>query len=78
MSVLAVAGKTASGLAVGSKGYNRWAIGFGMVPRGEVGLIFAQIGLSSGAVEPELYAAVVLMVIATTFASPLLLKKTFA
>lgn len=74
----AVAGKIVSALAVRAKGLNRWAIGFGMIPRGEVGLIFAQIGLSSGIVEPAMYAAVVAMVIVTTFLAPPLLKKSLA
>ena len=74
----AVAGKIVSALAVREKGLNRWAIGFGMIPRGEVGLIFAQIGLAAGIVEPALYAAVVAMVIVTTFLAPPLLKKSLA
>jgi len=73
----AIIGKVASALAVRGK-LNRWAIGFGMIPRGEVGLIFAQIGLASRIIEPALYAAVVAMVIVTTFAAPPLLKKSLA
>lgn len=76
--VAAVAGKIASALAVRDRTLNRWAVGFGMIPRGEVGLIFAQIGLGAGIVEPALYAAVVGMVIVTTFAAPPLLKKSLA
>lgn len=71
----AVAGKIVSALAV-PKGLNRWTVGFGMIPRGEVGLIFAQIGLTTGIIEPALYAAVVAMVIVTTFVAPPLLKKS--
>ena len=76
--IAAIAGKIVSALAVREKGLNRWAIGFGMIPRGEVGLIFAQIGLAAGIVEPALYAAVVAMVIVTTFIAPPLLKKSLA
>lgn len=75
---VAIAGKLASALAVRGKGLNRWAVGCGMIPRGEVGLIFAQIGLTAGIVEPALYAAVVAMVVVTTFLAPPLLKKSLA
>ena len=74
----AVAGKIVSAFAVRDRTLNRWAVGFGMIPRGEVGLIFAQIGLAAGIVEPSLYAAVVAMVIVTTFLAPPLLKKSLS
>ncbi|MDX6770202.1 MAG: cation:proton antiporter [Elusimicrobiota bacterium] len=73
--VAAVAGKVASALVVREKGLDRLAIGYGMVPRGEVGLIFAQIGLTAGIVDAGLYGAVVAMVIVTTFIAPPLLKR---
>ncbi len=76
--VLAVAGKLASGWAARGQGLNRLGIGVGMIPRGEVGLIFAQIGLSSGVIGPGLYAAIVGMVVATTFVAPPLLKLVFS
>ncbi|MDE2237927.1 MAG: cation:proton antiporter, partial [Elusimicrobia bacterium] len=75
--VIAIAGKLASGLAVWRKGVNRLGIGVGMVPRGEVGLIFAQIGLAAGVLNDPLYAAVVAMVVATTFVAPPLLRRSF-
>ncbi len=74
----AVAGKVVSALAVRDRALNRWAVGFGMIPRGEVGLIFAQIGLTAGIVEPALYAAVVAMVIVTTFLAPPFLKRSLS
>lgn len=74
---VAILGKLAGGLAAWRGGLNRWAIGIGMVPRGEVGLIFAQIGLASGAIGEPLYAAIVAMVVVTTFISPPLLKVAF-
>lgn len=76
--VAAVAGKIASALAVRDKSLKRLSIGYGMIPRGEVGLIFAQIGLSAGIVDAGLYGAVVLMVIVTTFLAPPLLKRSLA
>ena len=75
---LAVAGKVASGWAARGGGLNRLAVGVGMIPRGEVGLIFAQIGLASGVIDEALYSALVAMVVATTFITPPLLKRVFA
>lgn len=75
--VLAVAGKILSGWAVWRGGFNRFGIGIGMVPRGEVGLIFAQIGLASGVIDAPLYSAIVAMVVVTTFIAPPLLKRSF-
>src|SRR5215831_3073632 len=49
-------------------------IGVGMIPRGEVGLIFAQTGLASGVFTPSLFSAVTIMVLVTTFMAPPLLK----
>ncbi|HEX9206552.1 MAG TPA: cation:proton antiporter [Candidatus Deferrimicrobiaceae bacterium] len=79
LTVAAVAGKQACSLGVVDKGVNRWAVGFGMIPRGEVGLIFASIGagLSFGGtpvIGPVTYSAVVLMVMITTLVTPPLLK----
>ena len=69
----AIVGKVVSGFgAFGSS--NRWAIGVGMMPRGEVGLIFAAIGKSLGVLSDALFSAVVLMVVVTTLISPPLLK----
>ncbi len=45
-----------------------------MIPRGEVGLIFASIGRALGVVDPPLYAACVIMVIVTTFVAPIALQ----
>jgi Kef-type K+ transport system membrane component KefB len=72
--VIAVAGKLASGWAVPWLRLNRWVVGIGMVPRGEVGLIFAQIGLTVGILSARLFNAILLMVIATTLIAPPLLK----
>lgn len=76
--IAAVLGKLASALAIRDKSLNRMAIGYGMIPRGEVGLIFAQIGLAAGIVDAGLYGAVVAMVIVTTFIAPPLLKNALA
>ncbi len=71
--VVGIIGKFAAGYApVWFKG-NKSLIGIAMVPRGEVGLIFAQMGLSTGALTSELYSAVAMMVLVTTFITPPLL-----
>lgn len=73
LTIAAIVGKVVSGFgALGSS--NRWAIGIGMMPRGEVGLIFAAIGKSLGVMTDELFSAVVLMVIITTLLSPPMFK----
>ena len=75
--VIAVAGKLASGWAFPWLRFNRWAVGIGMAPRGEVGLIFAQIGLAAGILTNRLFSAILLMVIGTTLIAPPLLKWAF-
>ena len=71
--VVAVIGKIAAGLGTFGK-MNRLAIGIGMMPRGEVGLVFASIGKTLGVIDDTLFASVVLMVIFTTLITPPLLK----
>jgi Kef-type K+ transport system membrane component KefB len=77
LTAVAVVSKLAAGLAVYRRGVRRWAVGVGMVPRGEVGLIFAGIGLSSGVIDQSLYAAVIVMVMITTFVTPPWLKALY-
>ena len=71
--VVGVLGKFAAGYAAWG-GVRRSFIGAGMIPRGEVGLIFAQIGRQNGALPEPAFIAVVLAVFATTFLTPPLLK----
>lgn len=72
--VVAVLGKVVAAVgAVGSPG-DKWLIGLGMIPRGEVGLIFATIGLQVGVLGKDLYAALLLVVLATTLMAPPLLR----
>jgi Kef-type K+ transport system membrane component KefB len=52
-------------------------VGVGMVPRGEVGMIVAQIGMSLGVIHPDVYAVVVFMAVATTLVAPPLLNIAF-
>ena len=53
-------------------------VGIGMISRGEVGLIVAGIGVSSGALSSNIYTAVIIMVAITTLITPLWLKKAYS
>lgn len=75
--VAAILGKLISGLG-GSRKDDRMLIGIGMLPRGEVGLVFASIGRTLGVMSDQLFSAIVLMVIVTTFIAPPLLKARYA
>ena len=74
LTAVAVVGKVVS--AVGAFGTNtdKILIGLGMIPRGEVGLIFASIGVTIGVFNQDLYAVVLLMVLLTTVITPPLLR----
>ena len=61
----------------GQPDLNKVAIGVGMIPRGEVGLVFVAVGASSGVLTSSLEAGIVVMVIATTFVAPALLGVVF-
>ena len=73
ITVVAIIGKVAAGLVAG-KGVNKWLIGWGMVPRGEVGLIFATIGKGLGVVSDQVFSIIVIMVILTTLITPPILS----
>jgi Kef-type K+ transport system membrane component KefB len=77
--IVAIAGKMVTGLVVfGEQNkINRLAIGIGMIPRGEVGLVFVSIGTASGVINKPLQVAIVVMVIVTTFLAPPLLRFAF-
>ncbi len=77
--VAAMIGKQVCGLVVMEKDVDRLTVGLGMIPRGEVGLIFAAIGLqlrmgSERVIDAKTYSALVVMVIVTTLVTPPLLK----
>ncbi|MBD2439196.1 cation:proton antiporter [Nostoc sp. FACHB-110] len=75
---VAIIGKVITGLSVfGQPQINRLAIGVGMIPRGEVGLVFAGVGAASGVLSKPLGAAIIMMVILTTFLAPPLLRFVF-
>ena len=74
--VAAILGKLVAGLVAG-KGIDRLSVGIGMIPRGEVGLIFASIGKTMGVVSAPIYAALVVVVMVTTLVTPPALKWSF-
>jgi Kef-type K+ transport system membrane component KefB len=73
----AIVGKVFTAVSIWKPGVDRLTVGVGMIPRGEVGLIFASIGASSGVVPPAIQAGTIVMVIFTTFLSPPLLRLAF-
>ena len=75
LTALAILGKLVAGWAAPWTRYRRLTVGVGMIPRGEVGLIFADIGRRSGVLGAEVFNAILLMVLVTTFLAPVLLKK---
>lgn len=75
LTVIGIAGKVAAGAAVLTKGLRRIVVGVGMIPRGEVGLIFAQVGLATGLLTGGLYSAVAMMVMVTTLITPPMLRR---
>ena len=52
-------------------------VGIGMISRGEVGLIVAEVGVTSGALSADIYTAVIIMVAVTTIITPIWLKKSY-
>ena len=77
--VVAIAGKVAAGWSfLSEQPTNRLVVGLGMMPRGEVGLIFLGLGTQAKLLSPALEAAILLMVIGSTFLAPVLLRLVLA
>ena len=74
LTVAAVAGKVVTGLVAG-KEMNAMVVGWGMVPRGEVGLVFLGIGRGLGVLNEVIFSALVIVVIVTTLLAPIQLKR---
>jgi Kef-type K+ transport system membrane component KefB len=79
LTFVAIIGKQVCALGAVERGLDRLSIGVGMIPRGEVGLIFASIGLTlhlggERIIDPAVFSAVVIMVIVTTMVTPPVLK----
>jgi len=75
LAVIGVVAKALGGL-LGARSIGRWAsttVGFGMVPRGEVGIVVANLALATGVVDGPLFAALLVAVVLTTVAAPYLL-----
>jgi Kef-type K+ transport system membrane component KefB len=70
-----IGGKIAAGFVPWWFRGRKILVGAAMVPRGEVGLIFAQMGLSTGAIDAGLFGAIMLMVLTTTLVTPPLLGR---
>ena len=75
---IAIAGKLLSAFGASGTPSDRLLIGIGMIPRGEVGLIFASIGLAEGVLDDELYGALLLVVLLTTVVTPPALRWRLA
>jgi len=75
LTAVAIVGKFAAGWAPVWVSGRKTLIGVGMIPRGEVGLIFAQTGLAAGVLNAGEYSALMLMVLVTTFMAPPLLRR---
>ncbi len=72
LTLVAMLGKLAAGLGV-AQTQDRWIVGLGLAPRGEVGLIFASIGRAIGVLDNQLFSAVIVVVLLTTLLTPPLL-----
>lgn len=72
--VLALLGKLAGALLIKEAWSTRWMVGMAMMPRGEVGLIFAELGRVSGIFNNEVYAGVVIVIALTTLLPPFMMK----
>lgn len=75
LTAIGILGKVLAGFAVFRVGMSKAVVGVGMIPRGEVGLIFAQVGLTTKLLSAGLYSAVAMMVLITTFVTPPILRR---
>jgi Kef-type K+ transport system membrane component KefB len=78
LPIASIISKQACGSAYWRRGVDRLSVGVGMIPRGEVGLIFASIGKGLKVIDDATFSAVVIMVIVTTLVAPPVLKLTLS
>ena len=78
MFLVAVLGKILSPLFIKGSWLQRWAIGLAMVPRGEIGLVFAELGRQSQILSNEIYAGLIIVIALTTLLPPFILKWFYA
>jgi len=71
---LAIIGKMIGPFFLKETIYSKWAIGMAMVPRGEIGLIFTELGRLSGILNNEIHAGMVIVIVLTTLLSPFMMK----
>jgi len=76
--IAAIAGKLAGVFLIREPWAARWVIGMAMIPRGEVGLIFAELGRVSGILSNEVYAGMVIVIALTTLLPPFIMKWFYA
>lgn len=74
LGLIAVVGKLASGLGTHGSAASSLVVGLGMLPRGEVGLIFAAFGLERAILTGEIYSVLLAVIMITTFLAPVLLR----
>lgn len=72
LTLVAMLGKLAAGLGAETS-QNKWVVGLGLAPRGEVGLIFASIGRAIGVLDNQLFSSIIVVVLLTTLLTPPLL-----
>jgi Kef-type K+ transport system membrane component KefB len=76
---VAIVGKLLAGYSVNNmKRISKFIVGIAMIPRGEVGLIFANVGLSLGVLKNDIYATLILVIVITTLVAPFFLRFLFA
>lgn len=75
--VAAIVGKLCSGFVLKEPRSIQWGVGFAMIPRGEVGLIFAEVGRRSGVFDQPMYAAMIIVIALTTLLAPFALRRLY-
>ena len=77
--IVAIIGKLSSGFLLFQENkWIKWAVGIAMVPRGEVGLIFAEVGRSGGVFDNDLYASMIIVIAITTIFTPFILRVFYS
>jgi Kef-type K+ transport system membrane component KefB len=75
LSIAAIIGKLVTGIAVKGSIYQKLFVGTSMIPRGEVGLIFASVGKSLGVIPADVFSTIILTIIISTLIPPLFIGK---
>jgi Kef-type K+ transport system membrane component KefB len=75
--VVAIGGKLLAGLVIRQPWPSRWIIGTAMIPRGEVGIVFAELGRESGIFSHEIYAGMIMVIALTTLLPPFVMQVLY-